>query len=143
MTQVDFYIVPEDNVDAFLYRLTEKIYRLGRTIYIHASPEAALHIDELFWQAEPGGFIPHGLIGESVSPPPPIQIGFETPDLKNYDVLINLTAEVPSFFHAFQRIIEIVPQDDHIKDYTRSHYRFYHQQGLSIQSHNLTESSNL
>jgi len=139
--QIDFYIVPEADVYAFLFRITEKIYRLGRKIYIHAQADDALKIDELLWQAEPTSFIPHQLIGESASPPPPVQIGFEVPDLTTYDVLINLAPEAPSFFHAFQRIIEIVPQDDRIKEYTRNHYRFYHQQGLSIQSHNLIEAS--
>ena len=139
--QIDFYIVPEVDVYAFLARVTEKVYRLGRKIYIHAQPEEALKIDELLWQAEPGSFIPHQLIGESALPPPPVQIGFESPNLTTYDVLINVAVEVPNCFHAFQRIIEIVPQDDRIKEYTRNHYRFYHQQGLSIQSHNLIQAS--
>lgn len=140
MTQVDFYIVPEANPFIFLCRLTEKIYRLGRKIYIHAEEEDALKIDELLWQAEPSSFIPHQLMGESASPPPPVQIGFGTPRLIAHDVLINVAHQVPDFFHTFQRIIEIVPQNDRIKEYTRNHYRLYQQQGLSIQSHNLIET---
>ncbi len=140
-TRVSFYIVPEREVYPFLCRFTDKVYRMGHKVYIHTLPEHAHYVDELLWQLEPEHFVPHGLIDENLVPPPPVQIGFGAPHPHwNSDVLINLAPEVPNFFQKFQRIVEVVPQDNHIKTYTRNHYRFYHQQGLPIQSHDLTES---
>lgn len=137
--QVDFYILKAEKPQArypLVCQLLEKAYSQQHACYVHTEDEKEAHvIDDLLWTFKDNSFIPHNMIGEGPNPPPPIQIGFtdNMPNKKN--ILVNLAGEIPSSHQQFQHIIEIVPQDETYKQQLRTHYRFYQQQGYTIQTH--------
>lgn len=96
-------------------------------------------LDDLLWTFRDGSFIPHTLA--SASNDDPVVVGFDTsadacPGTHN-DVLINLALEVPSFFSRFDRVAEIVDQDEESRSSARTRYRYYQDRGYQLSTHEL------
>ena len=66
MTQVDFYILQDVEIDArhrFACRLASKAVSSGLQVVVYAEDEKiASQLDELLWRYPAQRFIPHGLI---------------------------------------------------------------------------------
>jgi DNA polymerase-3 subunit chi len=139
MTQVDFYILDEDtgeNRQHYACRLTDKAYRQGRKVYIHTnSPGETQILDRLLWTFRDQSFVPHGISGSADLETTPVIIGDQEPPQQADDVLINLSPLVPSFFSRFQRVAEIVDQQEEVKRSSREHYQFYRDRGYPLNTH--------
>lgn len=136
MTSIDFYILGHTQQNArmnFVCRLIEKVYGEGRKVYVHTPDQnIAQQLDDLMWQYKAESFLPHNLIGDEQLPQAQIQIGWgEHPD-HHHDVLVNLASPIPSFFSRFDRVLEVVIQDETILDQTRQHYKFYKDRGYQV-----------
>ena len=53
------------------------------------------------------------------------------------DILINLSTEIPSYFKQFQRICELVFEDEALKQNKREHYKFYQGHQFKIDTHDI------
>jgi len=143
MTRVDFYVLPtsaphERRVMAC--KLTEKAWRQEMNIYIHTSSEVETNImDNLLWTFRQGSFIPH----EKANALPveredmPILVGHGQPPDGFRDLVINLSLEMPPQFEDFQRLAELVDQDETIRTEGRRRYAAYKQLGLELETHRL------
>ncbi len=138
--KVDFYILAQATTqEALLFacRLVDKAYQSGHQVFILLDNQTqAFAFDENLWEFDPQSFIPHHIQGEGPLPPPPVQIGYtldQPPKIK--DVLINLSGQVPQFYHQFKRICEIVANDENQKAIKREHYRFYQKIQAKIHTH--------
>lgn len=136
MTSIDFYILGHSQQSArmtFVCRLIEKVYGEGRQVYVHTPNQAlAQELDDMMWQYKAESFLPHNLIGDAEQPQAQIQIGWgEHPD-HHHDVLVNLTSPIPTFFSRFERVLEVVIQDEAILEQTRQHYKFYKDRGYHV-----------
>jgi DNA polymerase-3 subunit chi len=144
VTQVDFYIIDSDAVDARLMltcKIVEKAYRDKQHVFIHSSSEAeARKLDELLWTFSQGSFIPHRVVRQPPPAPPaePVLIGLvPEPIGERWDVLINLGAEVPEYFSRYQRVAEVVDGDAGRREKSRERYRFYRDRGYDLRTHQL------
>jgi len=139
--QSDFYILSKpDQQTRYLFacRLIEKAYHLGNQIFVHTQDETeANKLDNLLWTFKDNSFIPHNLQGESLTPPPPVQIGYAEEPKQFNNILINLSQNIPPYFKRFKRIIEIVPSDENWKQISRDHFKYYRTQGLSPNTHKI------
>ena len=137
MTDIDFYILsaqePQQRLD-FACRLVEKAYRSRCKVYIHLDNDAeAKAFDELLWNYRENSFIPHGRIGSNdLEENCPVHIGSGDQQPPNFDVLLNLAAEIPATFARHKRLLEIVIQQDAVLAATRLHYKFYKERGYPI-----------
>ena len=143
MTRVDFYVSNQPGQAARLTlacRIAEKAYQQKHQIYLHAgSAEQAQAIDAQLWTFRAGSFIPHALVGDEMADQCPILIGYEhTPD-SHTDVLINLDQQVPSFFSRFERVAELINQDEETRQQGRDRFRFYRDRGYALETHNLND----
>lgn len=140
MTRVDFYILPEHGTgaqQAFACRLLQKTLKLGHKAYIHCRHEQqARELDTLLWQFQPNSFLPHKLINEAGAACP-VEIGFGDDPGAHDDLLINLSGAIPSFFSRFQRVSEIVTQDNEILQAGRNNYRFYQDRNYPLHRHDM------
>lgn len=95
-------------------------------------------IDDLLWTWKQGSFIPHEIHTDQSPPDCPIVISHNT-DLKTdmQDVLINMANEIPLFFSQFDRVTEIVDQDEENRQSARKRYRFYQDRGYPLESHEI------
>lgn len=145
MPKVDFYILDIDaKTDAgrFACRLTEKAYHTGLKIFIcTASEQQAQKLDELLWTFKQGSFLPHERIEntptQSNSLPIPILIGNHLDENQPRDILINLKAQLPEYPERFQRIAELVYNDNEEKQAARERFRYYRDQGYEVNSHEI------
>ena len=81
--------------------------------------------------------VPHHIQGEGPEPPPPVQIGFGAEPRGFSDIMVNLSGKIPDFSQRFQRIIEIVINNEAQKEKSRNHYREYRRRQYEIHTHNI------
>ena len=141
MTRIDFYIVDSDKTSSralLACRLAEKAYSLKNKIYIYTTDESqAKSFDELLWTYRAGSFVPHQQLGTEDNPDCPVLIGHtDAPEGLN-QVLINLDIAVPLFFSRFERVVEIVNQDENQRQQARERFKFYRDRGYDLHTHNL------
>lgn len=143
MTQVDFYILAQAQQRAlFACRLAEKIYYLGKRVYIHVANEQQVRkLDDLLWTFQSGSFVPHECYQESHSAQSPVVIGSDTQPALDADVLINISDELPIFYAKFARVAEIVDDEDAVKLKARDRYRIYRECGCTMVSHPIDAAS--
>ena len=142
MTDIDFYILDNDmplGRERMACRLAEKVYRLGRSVFIHTASATDSHrLDDLLWTFRDGSFVPHALAGQAMEPSEavtPVMIGHDENTPEFSDVLINLSSEVPLFFSRFERVTEIIGLLD--KASGRERFRFYRDRGYPLKSHTI------
>ncbi len=141
MTRVDFYVLQTDSPTArsqLACRLTEKAWAQNMQIYLHTQdPQQASALDNLMWTFRQGSFIPHQIFEPADKESCPVLIGHEHEPESINQLLINLDHEVPMFFSRFERVIEIVDQDETVRSKGREKYRFYKDRGYELQTHKL------
>ena len=139
MTRVDFYVASGAGQLARLEvaaRLSDKARRRGHRLFIHASSEdEAIALDEVLWSFRPTSFVPHSLAADDASAE--VVIGWASEPTDHNDVLINLALAPPPFFSRFQRVAEIVTQENQGLEALRNSWRFYKDRGYPLQKHDL------
>ena len=51
--------------------------------------------------------------------------------------MINLAMDIPTFFSRFERVSEIVIEEDEIKTAKRENFRFYRERGYPSETHKI------
>ena len=137
--KVDYYILNYDLASRlqFACRLVAKAYLSAQTVFVYCADLSACEIiDTLLWSFKKDSFIPHVIIHELQENLDmiPILIGYEMPALQ-YDILLNLTNDIPIFYNSFNRIIEIV--DENNKQQARKNYSQYKNNNCKLQTHTI------
>ncbi len=138
MTEIKFYVGRNDNLKSRLLltcQLTQKALDHSLHIYIHAdSPETLEQLDKILWTWNEESFIPHGLAPDKDVQ---VEMGYDYEPVERCDYLINLSNERPTFFGRFERMAEILDQDQEILTKGRDRYRFYQDRGYKLDYHKL------
>ncbi len=139
MTEITFYTFADDPLDV-ARRVAAKAYGQGRQVMIY-TPDAttAAAIDRLLWTTPALGFVPHCRDTDALAGETPVLIGANVDALRSADVMINLHAEQPAAFARFERLVEIVGQDDIGRERGRERYRFYQTRGYALKTHDLRQ----
>jgi len=118
-------------------KVADKAIRNGHRVYVYAGDKQQVNeLDKLMWTYSQGSFTPHETYEGSISNElTPILIGSDEAPESWHDVLITLTDEVPPFFSRFERVIEIVGNDENEKKNARERFRYYRDRGYALQSH--------
>jgi DNA polymerase-3 subunit chi len=112
-----------------------------------ADAAAAQTFDRMLWSASPLAFVPHCQASHPLAPRTPVVIAHaadeSTPDGNDMtpshdEVLLNLRDEWPPAFSRFQRLIEIVSQNDADRLSARARFKFYRDRGYDIRTHDLS-----
>jgi DNA polymerase-3 subunit chi len=140
MTRVDFYQLnpQQHNQDRVVCQLCQKAFDNNqKTLLLTQSPQQTAHFDEQLWIFSEDSFLPHDahIIGESNSFLSPILIHDQPDPQGKRQLLINLSPLVPSYFAQFERVIELVTEDN--KQSAREHYVFYKERGYPLNHHTL------
>jgi len=141
MTKIDFYILKGQQAydrQVFACRLAEKAYKLGHHIYIHTTDaEQSEQLNQALWSFRADSFVPHQLDDGNANEQCPILIGHSAAPPRLMDLLINLNTEQPLFFSQFERVAEIIDDNDDIKVAGRQRFQFYKQRGYALDTHKL------
>ena len=141
MTKIDFYVGKTSSLTARLAlacRLVEKAHARQMHTYIHTDSAAtSAKIDELLWRLHDNtSFIPHTLAPAS-DDATRVLIGHDIEPMANCQFLINLSNEIPSFYSRFERLAEILDQEEAILLAGRKRYVFYRDRGYNLEYHQL------
>ena len=139
MTRVDFYVVYSSGAEARLSvaaRLTEKALGRGHRVFINCDSRDQLDtLDDYLWRFKPSSFVPHCLA--STDEVEQVVLGFDDAPGSHNDVLINLALAPPSFFARFERVAEVVTQDEDSLEALRDAWRHYKDRGYPLTKHDL------
>lgn len=152
MTQVDFYILATESENSWLRlacRITEKAIQQNLNVYLHSENAAdASRLDGLLWTFSQGSFIPHRLVGSGSDEPfeesvligrndLAAEIPADTQVTQRWDLMINLTTQVPEFFSRYARVAEVIDADPIRRENGRERFRFYRDRGYELNTHNV------
>lgn len=137
MTRIDFYqLNPErTSYDRVICQLCQKAYENGQlTLLLTQNPQQSEHLDNRLWTYTDDSFLPHdrGETGDLITP---ILINDNPDPDGERQLLINLCATVPSYFAQFERVIELVTEEN--KTQARAHYSYYKERGYPLKHINL------
>lgn len=132
MTEINFYTAVANPLVAAV-RLVGKAYAQGRRVRV-LTPDAAttIALDKMLWELPPESFVPHVALASPHAGATPVIVDHTPAHEGVADVLINLSVEPPSFFARFERLFEIVGQDDVISEAGRERWKFYKARGYSM-----------
>ena len=140
MTQVDFYVLPENGsltAHAAVGRIADKALSRGHQIFVQVTDEAtATALHDSLWTFREASFLPHAILGKDDGEP--LVIGWGEPPQEYDDVLINTTGTVPGHFARFGRLAEIVAPDAGKLEASRDAWRFYRDRGYPLAKHDLS-----
>ena len=141
MTEITFYTFADNPLDV-ARRVAAKAHGQGKQVMIYA-PDAAVAdtIDRLLWTTPALGFVPHCRDSDALAGETPVLIGANADALRQADVMINLHTEQPPTFARFERLVEIVGQDDAGREQGRARYRFYQTRGYALKTHDLRQQA--
>jgi DNA polymerase-3 subunit chi len=140
MTRIDFYVLQSHDSHVrrvMVCRLIEKAFRQGHTIFVRTGSEAETNLfDDLLWTFRQGSFVPHELVTDP-DREAPVVIGHEAPPVDMHDVMVNVGLELVPGFEAFERVAELVDQDEAVRQAGRLRYKSYQSQGYPLHTHQL------
>lgn len=137
--RVDFYILATGGEDArrrFACRLAEKAYRLTHRVHLHTDDATSADaLDDLLWTFRDGSFLPHESLPNPTRAPVTIGFGDKLPDEPG--LLINLSRDVPAFAERFDRIAELISNDEEMRKEGRRRFIFYRDKGYPLETHEI------
>jgi len=69
----------------------------------------------------------------------PIAITVDSNPADHHSILINLQAEIPTWFSRFERVMEIIYQQPEYEQAKRDNFKFYKERGYPLSFHDLSE----
>lgn len=138
MTEVAFHFNAPDPV-AYVCRLLRKAVSSGAKLVVTGSPDTLEQLDVALWTFSPIDFVPHCSLASDarVLAASPVILAPSTHSVPHQQVLLNLGHRVPDGFERFERVIEVVGLDDEGRQFARSRWKHYTEQGHAITRHDL------
>ena len=141
MTKVDFYTGSKDKLRTAC-QLSHKAMQNGLRVLLHTPDEATAEaLDKLLWHYPATAFIPHCRIHEAEAATMPVVIGHQGENFPHSELLISLHTSCPLFFSRFERVIEIVSQDEEDARLGRERYGFYRDRGYEMRHFDLRKQA--
>ena len=139
MTEVSFHFNVPEKV-GYACRLLRKATGQGSRVVVTGEADLLRTLDTQLWTFSPLEFIPHCLAAEAepqVLAASPVVLADSPRGTPHHDVLVNLGAAVPDSFERFERLIEVVSQDEGDRQSARSRWKHYADRGYAITRHDL------
>jgi DNA polymerase-3 subunit chi len=137
MTRIDFYqLNPERHrYEQVVCRLCEKAWEQKQlTLLLTEDAAQSQMLDQRLWTFSDDSFVPHDS-EDSEDFVTPILIHDNPDPAGERQLLINLSASVPPYFAQFERVIELVTEEN--KAQARAHYSYYKERGYPLNHVNL------
>ena len=137
MTRIDFYqLNPERHrYEQVVCQLCQKAWdNRQMTLLLTQSPEQSEQLDHRLWTFADDSFVPHDS-DDSDDFITPVLIHDNPDPSGDRQLLINLSATVPTWFAQFERVIELVTEEN--KERARAHYSYYKERGYPLNHVNL------
>ena len=94
----------------------------------------AQQLDEKLWGFQTTAFVPHALGVDNA----PVAISVDKEPGEHHQILINLQAEIPTWFSRFDRVVEIIYPQPEYEQSKRDNFKFYKERGYALSFHDLS-----
>lgn len=133
MTGIEFHYGAPDKL-AYACRMLRKAAGKGARVVVTAEPEFLRELDSALWTFSPLEFVPHCAAGapEAVLRATPIVLAASPAATPHHQVLVNLGSEVPEAFERFERLIDVVSQDEDDRLQARARWKHYKARGYEL-----------
>ena len=135
MTRVDFYELKSGRFrpETLICQLCVKAYEQHKPLLLltHSEQESK-RFNHLLWQFDDIHFIPHEINPIKMSLPG-INIFHQCHQQGEFEILFNISQQVPDCVGQFERAIELVHDDN--KAIARDHFRYYKDRGYPLNHH--------
>jgi DNA polymerase-3 subunit chi len=143
MPEISFYLLSTTGAGAryaFACKLIEKAYRSGYFAYVVTDSDSQSQwLDQLLWTFRPTSFVPHEIYHGSLPEfANTVLIGSLPAPEAWQKLIINLATPAVIDLSKTERVLEILDNDESIKQAGRQRYRYYQQLGLKLQTHQIT-----
>lgn len=133
MTRIDFH---SNVVDRLTYtcRLVRKARAAQcRIVLLARDAKQQAELDEALWTFSATDFLPHSAPSHPHAEDTPIiLVADDETELPHHHVLINLSGRTPAHFARFERMFEIISDDEADKAAGRDRYRYYKDRGYPL-----------
>ena len=140
--RVEFYVIDDAVPVARLKlacRLAEKAFLADQRVLMwHSDVEELKKLDDLLWTFADRSFVPHAIWGPGISleDTPVLLTSGALPECP-FDILINLSADVPACAQQVPRIAEIIDGDENRRREGRARFKTYRDRGIQPVTHNI------
>lgn len=144
MTEIDFHFNTPDKVNYVCRLLRKAVASRGARVVVVGDAPTIDAIDAALWQFSAVDFIAHcrASAEPSVLTRSPVVLMDRTDAaLPHQQVLLNLDATVPTGFERFERLIDIVTDDELDRRDARTRWRHYADRGYAITRHQFQGSA--
>jgi DNA polymerase-3 subunit chi len=139
VTTIDFYTHCADRLGVAARLVAKAWSQHGTVRVLTPDPEFTVEFGSLLWRTPPTGFLPHCRLASPLAADTPIVVDHALAHEGPAAVLINLHRDPPPFFSRFERLVEIIGNDDADTVAGRERWRYYKERGYALRSHNLAE----
>lgn len=134
MTRIDFHFNVDHRVH-YACRVTRKARAADKQLVVFATDAGRLaQFDTALWTFSPLDFLPHVYADSALAASTPIVLTHDAARVPARHVLLTLDDQVPADFAAlfanFERVIEIVSQEDDDRARARARFKAYRDSGL-------------
>jgi len=141
VTRIDFHSKIPDKL-SYACRLIRKAQAADTKLVVLAEDREQLNnIDSLLWTFSEQDFLPHVIAGDSLAAQTPIILTDDCEKaLPHHHALVNLSRRTPEFFARFERMFELVSNDEQDLVAGRERYKYYQERGYPL-THHVADSS--
>jgi len=140
MTEIAFHVNAPDKL-AYACRLLRKAAGTGKRVLVTGTPEQLAHLDTNLWSFSALEFVPHCRddAPESVVRRSPVLLAAQGDrTYADRQVRVHLGGPISGATDAFERVIEVVGQDEQDRHDARSRWKQYLAGGFTPSHHDIT-----
>ena len=143
MTKVDFYTSSPDKLRTAC-QLSHKAMQNGvRTVISTPDSAATDALDKLLWHYPATAFLPHCRSDAAEAGQMPVVLNQGGDTFPHHELLISLHNECVPYFSRFERVIEIIGNDEEDSRLGRERFKFYRDRGYELRHIDLSKTQNL
>ena len=134
MTDVEFHFNAPEKV-GYACRLLRKAVAKGARVAVTGEAGTLKDLDVALWTFSPLEFVPHchqEAASAAVLAASPVVLAASAAAAPHHQVLVNLGEPVPEGFERFERLIEVVTQDEEDRQQARRRWKHYADRGYAI-----------
>jgi DNA polymerase III subunit chi len=143
MTEIAFHVNAPDKLD-YACRLLRATQKKSAQVLVLGQMALLTSLSSKLWALSPTEFLPHCLADAepSVLAQSPIVLSAELPaNISDSQVLLNLGAFLPAGFERFERLIELVGQDEADLQAARNRWKHYKDRGYALSRYDVVSKA--
>ena len=143
MTEIAFHVNAPDKLD-YACRLLRATQKKSAQVLVLGQMDALKSLSAKLWAMSPAEFLPHCLADATaeVIAHSPVVLSAELPNsAKESQVLLNIGAVLPAGFERFERLIEVVGQDEADLQAARTRWKHYKDRGYALSRYDVVSKA--